>query len=504
MTLPTPAQLLRMVGISKTFPGVRALHRVGLEVARGQVRVVVGENGAGKSTLLKILAGAYHADEGEMWLEDKPYQPHDPHAAIGAGISLIYQEDQLLPHLNVMENVLLGRLPRRGWLVDWRAARRQATRLLASLGVDLEPDASVARLGSAQRQMVEIARALAIEAQIIVMDEPTASLSDRETSRLFRLIGELKQRGVGFLYVSHRIEELEQVGDVVTVLRDGEAIFDGQLRGLPREELIRLIVGRSLETYFPARAHRIGDVVLQVEELQAGPRLRDASFELHAGEVLGVAGLVGSGRTEMARAIFGADRRDGGRVVVAGRQVRSGSPEQAAAVGVALVPEERKAQGLVLLLSVVDNVALPSLRRLSRYGRFNWPAAVAETQQLVDRLRIRTPRLTTRAEALSGGNQQKVVIAKWLSRKPKVLIFDEPTKGIDVGAKVEVYRLINELAEAGVGIVLISSELPEVLAMSDRIMVMHAGRVAGFIDPGDATQESIFALAVGREDGIAA
>ncbi len=490
--------LLSMRGISKSFPGVRALDEVSLELMSGQVHVVVGENGAGKSTLLKILAGAYRADSGEMLLAGEAYQPRDPSDAIAAGISLIYQEDQLLPNLSVMENVLLGRLPRNGPLVDWPAARRRARDLLASPGVDLRPDASVARLGSAQRQMVEIARALAVQARIIVMDEPTASLSESEIERLFALIGELKQRGVGFLYVSHRLEELEQVGEVVTVLRDGRAIHSGPLRDLTRDALIRLIVGRTLDQYFPGRKAVIGEVVMHVEGLRSGDALRGVDFDLRAGEVLGVAGLVGSGRTEMARAIFGADRADAGRVTVSGRALEPGSPGAAAAAGVALVPEERKTQGLVLELSVVDNIALPNLARLSRFGRFDWTAAKADASEHIRSLNIRTRRLGTRVEELSGGNQQKVVIAKWLARRPKVLIFDEPTKGIDVGAKTEVYRVINQLAESGVGIVLISSELPEVLAMSDRIMVLRGGRVAAIVEAGDATQESIFEMAAGK------
>lgn len=490
--------LLSMRGIGKSFPGVHALDEVSLELVSGQVHVVVGENGAGKSTLLKILAGAYRADSGKMLLAGEAYQPRDPSDAIAAGISLIYQEDQLLPNLSVMENVLLGRLPRRGPLVDWPAARRRARDLLASLGVDLRPDASVARLGSAQRQMVEIARALAVQARIIVMDEPTASLSESEIERLFVLIGELKQRGVGFLYVSHRLEELEQVGEVVTVLRDGRAIHSGPLRDLTRDALIRLIVGRTLDQYFPGRKAVIGEVVMHVEGLRSGDALRGVDFDLRAGEVLGVAGLVGSGRTEMARAIFGADRADAGRVTVSGRALEPGSPGAAAAAGVALVPEERKTQGLVLELSVVDNIALPNLARLSRFGRFDWTAAKADASERIRSLNIRTRRLGTRVEELSGGNQQKVVIAKWLASRPKVLIFDEPTKGIDVGAKTEVYRVINQLAESGVGIVLISSELPEVLAMSDRIMVLRGGRVAGIVDAGGATQESIFEMAAGR------
>ncbi len=490
--------LLSMRGISKSFPGVRALDEVSLELMSGQVHVVVGENGAGKSTLLKILAGAYRADSGEMLLAGEAYQPRDPSDAIAAGISLIYQEDQLLPNLSVMENVLLGRLPRNGPLVDWPAARRRARDLLALLGVDLRPDASVARLGSAQRQMVEIARALAVQARIIVMDEPTASLSESEIERLFALIGELKQRGVGFLYVSHRLEELEQVGEVMTVLRDGRAIHSGPLRDLIRDALIRLIVGRTLDQYFPGRKAVIGEVAMHVEGLRSGDALRGVDFDLRAGEVLGVAGLVGSGRTEMARAIFGADRADAGRVTVSGRALQPGSPGAAAAAGVALVPEERKTQGLVLELSVVDNIALPNLARLSRFGRFDWTAAKADASEHIRSLNIRTRRLGTRVEELSGGNQQKVVIAKWLARRPKVLIFDEPTKGIDVGAKTEVYRVINQLAESGVGIVLISSELPEVLAMSDRIMVLRGGRVAAIVEAGDATQESIFEMAAGK------
>ena len=352
--------------------------------------------------------------------------------------------------------------------------------------------------------MVEIARALSVEARIIVMDEPTASLSEREIARLFTIIGSLKERGVGFLYVSHRLEELERVGDVVTVLRDGRVVHHARLGELSLPELIRHIVGRPLETYFPKRHATIGGPVLRVEGLRRGSVLGGVDLEVRAGEVLGVAGLVGSGRTELARAIFGADRPDGGTVSVLGRQLALGHPDAAARGGVGLVPEERKTQGLILGLTVVDNIALPSLHRLSRHGLFDWGAARGEARRRVDELRIRTAALETNVDSLSGGNQQKVVIAKWLAGQPKVLILDEPTKGIDVGAKVEVYRVINALAEAGVAIVLISSELPEILAMSDRIMVMRQGRVAGFLDAHGATQEAVFALAVGRRDVDAA
>ena len=496
--------LLRVLGVTKSFPGVRALDGVDLDLVAGQVHVVVGENGAGKSTLMKILAGAYHADAGELLIDGRPYLPADPQDAIHHGLSLIYQEQQLLPQLSIGENVLLGRLPRRGPFVDWSAARRRTRELLESLGLDLDPDASIAPLGSAQKQMVEIARALSVEARIIVMDEPTASLSEREVARLFTIIGELKERGVGFLYVSHRLEELERVGDVVTVLRDGRVVHHARLGELSLPELIRHIVGRPLETYFPKRHATIGGPVLRVEGLTRGSVLGGVDLEVRAGEVLGVAGLVGSGRTELARAIFGADRPDGGTVSVLGRQLALGHPDAAARGGVGLVPEERKTQGLILGLTVVDNIALPSLPRLSRHGLFNWRAARGEARRRVDELQIRTAALETNVDSLSGGNQQKVVIAKWLAGQPKVLILDEPTKGIDVGAKVEVYRVINALAEAGVAIVLISSELPEILAMSDRIMVMRQGRVAGFLDAHEATQEAVFALAVGRRDVDAA
>ena len=496
--------LLRIRGVTKRFPGVRALDAVDLDLVAGQVHVVVGENGAGKSTLMKILAGAYHADAGELSIDGRPYLPVDPQGAIHHGVSHIYPEQQLLPQLSIGENVLLGRLPRRGPFVDWSAVRRRTRELLESLGLDLDPDASIAPLGSAQKQMVEIARALSVEARIIVMDEPTASLSEREIARLFTIIRSLKERGVGFLYVSHRLEELERVGDVVTVLRDGRVVHHARLGELSFTELIRYIVGRPLETYFPERHATIGGPVLRVEGLRRGSVLGGVDLEVRAGEVLGVAGLVGSGRTELARAIFGADRPDGGTVSVLGRQLALGHPDAAARGGVGLVPEERKTQGLILGLTVVDNIALPSLHRLSRHGLFDWGAARGEARRRVDELRIRTAALDTNVDSLSGGNQQKVVIAKWLAGQPTVLILDEPTKGIDVGAKVEVYRVINALAEAGVAIVLISSELPEILAMSDRIMVMRQGRVAGFLDAHGATQEAVFALAVGRRDVDAA
>jgi len=487
-----------MSGVSKSFPGVRALDAVDLELERGEVHVVVGENGAGKSTLMKILAGAYRADAGEMLLDGRPYLPTDPEDGLRHGISLIYQEDQLLPGMSVMENVLLGRWPSRRGVVDWGDARRQTSRLLSKLGIDLPPHASVADLGSAQKQMVEIARALSIDARVIVMDEPTASLSDREIERLFEIIGELKRTGVGFLYVSHRLDELHRVGDHVTVLRDGKAVFAGPLSSVATERLIGLIVGRPLDAYFPSRSARVGEIALRVQGVRRAGVLTDITFDVRAGEVLGVAGLVGSGRTEMARAVFGADPPDGGLVEVGGRSIRLGSPRSSVDAGLVLVPEERKTQGLVLPLPVVDNIALPNLEIFGRGGWFDWRRARRDARHRIESLQIRTPHLGTPVESLSGGNQQKIVIAKWLARDPRVVIFDEPTKGIDVGGKVEVYRVINALAETGVAIVLISSELPEVLALSDRVLVMRGGRIAGALDAVTATQEQVFALAVGR------
>ncbi len=500
---PAPANgaLLEMCDIVKSYPGVQALRGVSLDVRAGEVHALVGENGAGKSTLMKILAGAERKDGGTIRMDGREVDLRDPLEASRLGITMIYQEFNLVPQLSVAENIFLGREPVRGLLrlVDWRRLHRDARDVLARLGLELDVKRRVAELSIAQQQMVEIAKALSRDSRLIVMDEPSATLTDRELEVLFRLIAALKQGGVAIVYISHRLEEIDRIGDRVTVLRDGDKIGTARVGEISRSEIIRMMVGRPLSQEFPPRQAAPGDVALEVSGLRREGSLRDVSFHVRHGEVLGIAGLVGAGRTEVARAVFGADPVDGGEVRLHGRLLSIRSPGDAIAVGIGLVTEDRKGQGLVLGRPVRENVSLASLKLLSRlfFVKRREEARCAET--FVRDLKIRTPSIEAAVSNLSGGNQQKVVLSRWLLTQSKVLFFDEPTRGIDVGAKLEIYQIINDLASRGVAIVMISSELPEILGMSDRILVMRKGAVAGVLDRAEATPERIMRLATGVE-----
>jgi ribose transport system ATP-binding protein len=498
MIMTNEPPLLSMRGIVKSFPGVRALRGVDLELRGGEVLALMGENGAGKSTLIKVLAGAHPPDAGSIHLQDREARFTSPLDARRAGIAVIYQEFNLVPSLTAIENIFLGQEPARAGFVRRNEERRRAAEVFARLGVAVEPDAPCRELTVAQQQLVEIARALAFDARIVVMDEPSATLTPQEVERLFAIIRDLRTRGIGIIYVSHRLEEVFAIADRVLVLRDGEAIACRPIGEVTRDELIRLMVGRRLEEEFPRRQVQIGPPRLVVRGLRRGRKVRDVSFEIRRGEVLGLTGLVGAGRTETARLIFGADRKEAGTVELDGRRLDIRSPRDAIRAGIALLTEDRKAQGLVLAQSVRDNFALPNLERFSFLGFVQRRAERQALDRHIEAMRIRLASPEQPARNLSGGNQQKVVLAKWLERNCEVLLFDEPTRGIDVGAKVEIYRLINDLAAAGKAILLISSELPEVLGMSDRILVMHEGRLTGEItDVGRATQEEILRLAVG-------
>jgi ribose transport system ATP-binding protein len=486
-----------MEGIRKEFPGVVALDDVDFGVRSGEVHVILGENGAGKSTLMKILSGAQRMDAGRIFLDGREVQIDGPRHARELGVAIIYQELSLAPTLSAAENVFLGREPRRlPGLVNHAAMEEASRAILDGLGARFDVRRPVRDLSLAERQLVEIARALSLDATILVMDEPTSALTDREAQALFDAMRRLIARGVAIVYISHRLQEIYDVGSRVTVLRDGRRVATLDVAGADRRELVRLMANREVDELVTRRPSPRGAELLRVEGLRRGEELRDVSFALHAGEVVGFAGLLGSGRTAVARALFGLDSLEAGRVFVSGRETRIASPRDAIRAGIGLVTEDRKRQGLVLALSVRENIALPVLRSLSRFGVVDARRERDLASRFVADLRIRTPSIDQIALNLSGGNQQKVVLAKWLACRVDILILDEPTRGIDVGAKQEIYALMERLAAEGVGIVLISSELPEIAGLCDRVLVMRAGAVAGTFARG-VSQEEILACAVG-------
>ncbi len=496
----TNGALLKLEGISKSFPGVRALANVHLEVRRGEVHALLGENGAGKSTLMKILSGAYARDKGEIYWEGRKVEIRQPKEAEELGIGIIYQEFNLVPQLSIAENVWLGREHFRNktlHLIDWKEMHNRTQALLEELHLDLDPDRPVDGLGVAHQQMVEIAKALSLDAKLLIMDEPTSALMDSEIQQLYAVIRKLKQRGVSVIFISHHLDEVFEICDRGTVLRDGEYVATIDVANTTKDQLIQLMVGRSLDQQYPKVITQRGQEALRVEGLSRKDVLHDISFSAYTGEILGIAGLVGAGRTELMRAVFGADPIDYGTVHVFGKQVKLQSPQEAIQAGLGLLPEDRKYQGLVLKLSVMHNVSMASLDKLKRVGLLQLKFEKQRTLGFVSKLRILTPSVDQLVQNLSGGNQQKVVLAKWLASQSKVLIFDEPTRGIDVGAKVEVYNLMNSLVESGAAVIMVSSEMPELLGMSDRILVIHEGRVAGEFSREEATQEKILAAAMG-------
>ena len=489
---------LRAAGISKRYPGVLALQDVGIEIAPGEIHALIGENGAGKSTLMKILYGVVQPDEGTIELDGTAVTIPSPLAAQALGISMVHQELNLIPGLDVARNVFLGRAPARsGGLLDWPRLYADTRALLARLGLRLDPRTPVRRLSTAQKQLVEIARALSWRPKLLILDEPTSSLTQTEIGELFRILKGLAGDGVSVLYCSHRLEELAEIADRVTVFRDGRYVATLDAGTTPTRELVRLMVGRGVEQQFPRVRVEPGPEVLRVAGLAGAGFVADVSFAVRGGEIVGMAGLVGAGRSETARLIFGAEPRDAGTIAVDGRAVRIGKPADAIRAGIALLPEDRKLQGLVLPLSVANNVSLTTLGPLSVGGVVRQRRRDRLAERFVRDLRVRTPSIRAKVRNLSGGNQQKVVLAKWLATEPRVLIFDEPTRGIDVGAKVEVYGFMNALKERGAGVLLISSELPEVLGMSDRVLVMREGRLAGELSRESATPEAVIALASG-------
>jgi rhamnose transport system ATP-binding protein len=492
--------VLEAVGIRKSFGGVRALRGVSLEVCAGEVHALVGENGAGKSTLIKIFAGALQPDEGEIRLEGTPIEHLTPAKSKSLGIAVIYQQPALFPDLTVSENIALAHEPPTAFRrIDWRKRNEHAATLLSRVGADILPQAYVSSLSMPEQQLVEIAKAVDAEARLVIMDEPTASLGDRDAENLFRIVDELRKSGAAVIYISHRFEELFALADRVTVLRDGESMGTFPMAEMTNRDLVRLMVGREMEAVFPERNCTIGEPVLEVRHLSCVSRgVHDVSFVLRRGEVLGLAGLVGSGRTQFAETLFGLSRADGGSIAVGGKAVRIESPQQALALGLAYVPEDRRRHGVIMDLPVSMNTTLASLERVSRGGFLDFTAERRVAEEYRERFRVKAPSVDTPVRNLSGGNQQKVSLARWLMTEPRVLILDEPTQGIDIGAKHEIYMLIGELAARGIGIILISSELAEVLGMSDRIAVMHAGRLAGVLDRNHADAHMVMELALGH------
>lgn len=493
-----------MRGIRKGFPGVQALDNVDLELYEGEVLALLGENGAGKSTLIKVIGGAHLPDEGTMEIEGHSDPIDTPQDSLKAGIGIIYQEFNLVPGLTARENIFLGQEPSRLSFIPRSDEKEKALNLFERIGVEIDPEKLCSQLSVAEQQVVEIAKALSQNARIIVMDEPTAALTPREVEGLLRVVRELRSQGIGIIYISHRLDEIDAIADRVTILRDGAHVATRRKSDLDREQMIALMVGRSLEKEFPSRESVAGEVRLSVRNLTRGSWVKDVSFDLRSGEIVGLTGLVGAGRTETARLIFGADRKDSGSIDLDGKRLDLGSPRDGIGNGICLLTEDRKGQGLVLGQTVQENFGLPNLRDFTENFLISSSRESEAFAGYVDKMRIKISSHSQSAGTLSGGNQQKVVLAKWLQRNAEVIIFDEPTRGIDVGAKFEIYQLIHGLAEQGKAILMISSELPEVLGMSDRIIVMNEGRVTGEIeDCANASQEDVMKLATQREEMVA-
>jgi ABC-type sugar transport system ATPase subunit len=484
-----------MTNIRKEFPGVLALDDVSFELLPGEVHAIIGENGAGKSTLIKIISGLYRPDGGEMVVSGEPVVFRNPADSLARRIKVVYQELDLVPDMSVAENVFLGGFPKtaRG-IVDWRALRERTELILSELGLNIDPETPVGELRVAEQQLVEIARALSQQSRILIMDEPTSALSPGEVDRLFGVIEQLRQRGVGIIYVSHKLDEIYRIADRVTVFRDGQRVVTKPINETRPHDLVTWMVGRELSDLYPKTAARVGEPLLVVEHLN-GVGVRDVNLTVHAGEVVGIFGLMGAGINSVGRVLFGANARHSGVVTVEGRQVKPNSPSDAMAKGLALLTESRKEDGLVLPLSVKDNMTLASLKRFATLT-WMWPRQeTREAAKYVSRLSIKTPSLRQQVRLLSGGNQQKVLMARWLMRDPTVLILTEPTRGIDVGSKAEIYRLIDEMAHRGLGILFMSTEIPEILGIADRILVMREGQITAEFARGEATQEKLVAAA---------
>jgi rhamnose transport system ATP-binding protein len=492
--------LLDATAITKSFAGVQALKGVSFTLRSGEVHALLGENGAGKSTLIKIITGAETADSGTLAIDSHPILHNTPAGAHALGIAAVYQQPALFPDLTVEENIALALEGANVWRrIDWRARRRQARELLERCGAEISPDRTVGTLSMPEQQLVEIAKAIGAHARILILDEPTASLTDREVERLFRVIGTLRSEGAGIIYISHRLDEVAVIADRVTVLRDGQTIATRDLCDVDRAELVRLMVGRDIHAIFPKRDVPIGEIALEVRDLGCrATGIRNITFEVRRGEILGIAGLVGSGRTELAETLFGLTPADRGTILIRGSEARIESPAEAIRMHLGYLPEDRRQHGVVLEMPIAANATLANLAAVTRNGLIDYAAERTLARNYVERLRIKTPSIYTETGSLSGGNQQKVAVARWLAIDPEVMILDEPTQGVDIGSKSEIHQIMVDLAEQGMAIVMISSELPEILGMSDRVAVMHGGTIAGILSRAEATQEKILALALGH------
>jgi ribose transport system ATP-binding protein len=486
--------ILEIKGLSKAFPGVKALEAVDISIREGEIHALVGENGAGKSTLIKILAGAYHKDKGEIFFDGKAIDIRNPHHAQQIGISTIYQEFNLAPHLNVTENILLGQLPKRGPMIDWGTARKTASEILDRLGVSLPMEALVGSLPVAEKQLVEIAKALAHQSRVLIMDEPSAVLGEKDMEKLYQVIRSLKTSGMTIIYISHRLIEIFDIADRVTVLKDGRLIGTKNVTDVTMPELVKMMIGRDLKDVYPKRKQTFGDVVLEVKQISRPGVLEDVSFDLRAGEIIGIAGMRGSGRTELARAIFGADAHSG-TISLSGKTINIHSPGDAIRNRMALATEDRKTEGLFLQSSMKNNLTISGLKDISWATVINIKKELARVLELIKTLSIKTQGPEFLVANMSGGNQQKVILARWLNIGARVLLLDEPTRGIDVGSKYEIYQIMARLTEQGVGLIMVSSELPEVLGMSDRILVMHDGKMVKELPRAEANEEVIMSYA---------
>ncbi|MDJ0626636.1 MAG: sugar ABC transporter ATP-binding protein [Rhodobacter sp.] len=501
---PDVVPLLSISGVTKTFPGVRALSDVSLKLYPGKVTALVGENGAGKSTVVKVLTGIYQPDDGEVRIDGRPVRFPTPQSAESAGVTAIHQETVLFDELSVAENIFLGHAPKgRFGLIDKDTMAARAREILSDIGAKIEPGATLKDLGTANKHLVAIARALSIDARVVIMDEPSAALSHTEIEELYELVEELKRQGKAILFISHKFEEIFRIADFFTVYRDGQMVGEGAISDVSEPELVKMMVGRDVSQIFPERDHNIGDEILVVDKYEHPTEFADIGFTLRRGEILGFYGLVGAGRSEFMQALFGITRPSGGTVKIDGAPVTIHSPADAVKSGIVYVPEDRGRQGAIGALPIFQNVTLPSLARTSRKGFLKLAEEFKLTREYTERLELRAASLDTDVSNLSGGNQQKVVIAKWLATQPKVIILDEPTKGIDIGSKAAVHEFMAELSDQGLAVIMISSEIPEIIGMSDRVIVMREGRIAAELDRANITPETLVSHAAGiREAGL--